>query len=108
MQRITVRKILLAPPLALVYLYKYVISPLTPAACRHLPTCSQYAVDALKLHGPFDGSRLAANRIARCHPWGTSGFDPVPVILIKKIDTKKYDPYAKHYPHSDRLKEHAV
>ena len=66
--------ILLVP----VYFYKYAISPLTPASCRHYPTCSEYALQAIKIHGPFKGVWLASKRIARCHPWGTSGYDPVP------------------------------
>lgn len=66
--------ILLVP----VYIYKYAISPFTPASCRHFPTCSSYAVEAVKIHGPFKGFWLATKRISRCHPWGTSGYDPVP------------------------------
>ncbi len=61
-----------------VYFYKYAISPFTPASCRHIPTCSTYAVEAVKIHGPSKGFWLATKRIARCHPWGTSGYDPVP------------------------------
>lgn len=66
--------ILLVP----VYIYKYAISPLTPASCRHHPTCSEYAVQALKIHGPFKGFWLATRRISKCHPWGTDGYEPVP------------------------------
>lgn len=61
-----------------VYIYKYAISPFTPASCRHYPTCSEYALQAVKIHGPFKGFWLATKRISRCHPWGTSGYDPVP------------------------------
>lgn len=61
-----------------VYIYKYAISPLTPASCRHVPTCSEYALQAVKIHGPFIGFWLATKRILRCHPWGTHGYDPVP------------------------------
>jgi uncharacterized protein len=61
-----------------VYIYKYAISPLTPASCRHIPSCSEYAVQAIKIHGPFKGFMLAVRRISRCHPWGTEGYDPVP------------------------------
>jgi len=71
-----------------VYFYKYAISPLTPASCRHVPTCSQYALEAVKIHGPFKGFWLATRRILRCHPWGTSGYDPVPPkkqIKVEKI-----------------------
>jgi putative membrane protein insertion efficiency factor len=58
--------------------YQYAISPLLPSACRYTPTCSHYAVDALKKHGPFKGLWLSLKRIGRCHPWGGSGYDPVP------------------------------
>ncbi|WP_080902659.1 membrane protein insertion efficiency factor YidD [Parabacteroides sp. Marseille-P3160] len=61
-----------------VYFYKYCISPLTPASCRFVPTCSEYAVQSLRKYGPFKGGWLALKRIARCHPWGGSGYDPVP------------------------------
>ena len=54
------------------------ISPLTPPSCRFTPTCSQYAVEALRKHGPVKGLWLAIRRILRCHPWGGSGYDPVP------------------------------
>ncbi|MBR5824574.1 MAG: membrane protein insertion efficiency factor YidD, partial [Paludibacteraceae bacterium] len=54
------------------------ISPLFPPTCRFTPTCSQYAIEAIKKHGPFKGLWLAVKRIARCHPWGGSGYDPVP------------------------------
>jgi putative membrane protein insertion efficiency factor len=58
--------------------YQSAISPLLPSACRYTPTCSHYAVGALKKYGPFKGFWLAAKRIGRCHPWGGSGYDPVP------------------------------
>ncbi|WP_370445994.1 membrane protein insertion efficiency factor YidD [Porphyromonas macacae] len=61
-----------------IYFYKTVISPLTPPSCRFTPTCSTYAVEALKKHGPFKGLWLTIKRILRCHPWGGSGYDPVP------------------------------
>lgn len=61
-----------------VYFYKYAISPMTPASCRHIPTCSEYAIEALKIHGPIKGIYLGTRRILRCHPWGTHGYDPVP------------------------------
>lgn len=61
----------------IVYFYRYFISPLTNASCRYQPTCSQYALDALRLYGGFKGSWMALKRIGRCHPWGGSGFDPV-------------------------------
>jgi putative membrane protein insertion efficiency factor len=61
-----------------VLMYRYGISPLIPPRCRYVPTCSEYAIEALDIHGPAKGSLLAAGRICRCHPWGGSGYDPVP------------------------------
>jgi hypothetical protein len=61
-----------------VYFYRYAISPLTSPSCRHEPTCSQYAIEAIKIHGPFKGFWLGTIRILKCHPWGTYGYDPVP------------------------------
>lgn len=58
--------------------YQLCISPMLPRSCRFTPTCSQYAVEALRKHGPLKGSWLAIRRILRCHPWGGSGYDPVP------------------------------
>jgi hypothetical protein len=58
--------------------YQTCISPFTPATCRFTPTCSEYARQALKKHGPIKGLWLAVRRILRCHPWGGSGYDPVP------------------------------
>lgn len=64
--------------LALVYFYRSCISPLTPPSCRFVPTCSQYAVEAITKYGPFKGGWLSLKRILRCHPWGGHGYDPVP------------------------------
>ena len=64
--------------IGLVRFYQYGISPFTPVSCRYLPTCSEYALDAVRLHGPLRGGILAFRRISRCHPWGGHGYDPVP------------------------------
>ena len=69
---------------AFVQIYKKFISPLTPASCRYQPTCSSYMLEAIDTHGPVKGLWLGIKRIARCHPWGGSGYDPVP----QKSDTK--------------------
>lgn len=58
--------------------YQRFISVHTPPSCRFTPTCSQYAVEALRKHGPIKGMYLAVKRIVRCHPWGGHGYDPVP------------------------------
>jgi putative membrane protein insertion efficiency factor len=62
----------------LIRFYRSAISPWTPASCRFSPTCSQYALEALAKHGLLKGSWLSLKRILRCHPWGGSGYDPVP------------------------------
>jgi putative membrane protein insertion efficiency factor len=62
----------------LVRAYQLLVSPVLPPACRYLPSCSEYAAEALLEHGALRGSWLAARRLARCHPWGGSGYDPVP------------------------------
>eukprot|EP00439_Symbiodinium_sp_Y106_P089678 s1_g2214.t1 len=64
--------------LGLVQFYRLVISPLLGPRCRHMPSCSEYALDAVRQHGGWRGGWLALSRIARCHPWGSHGFDPVP------------------------------
>jgi putative membrane protein insertion efficiency factor len=71
----TALSFLLALP---VRFYRYFISPLLPPSCRYVPSCSEYALEALKVHGPFAGSWLTLRRLARCHPWGGHGLDPVP------------------------------
>jgi uncharacterized protein len=58
--------------------YKRLVSPFMPRACRFHPTCSEYAAEAVELHGPLRGSALAASRLFRCNPWSAGGFDPVP------------------------------
>ena len=63
-----------------IHLYRYVISPLIGPRCRHLPTCSQYALEAIDKNGAWKGGWLTLSRLLRCHPWGTDGFDPVPDI----------------------------
>ncbi len=72
------REVVIALLLFLIRIYRRYISPLTPPACRFTPTCSQYAMEAIQKHGPIKGLYLAVRRILRCHPWGGSGYDPVP------------------------------
>ncbi|WP_174320874.1 membrane protein insertion efficiency factor YidD [Mycobacterium colombiense] len=62
----------------LIQLYRHMVSPLRPATCRFVPTCSQYAVDALNEYGLIRGSWLAAARLAKCGPWHEGGWDPIP------------------------------
>jgi putative membrane protein insertion efficiency factor len=72
------RKVLIAPFLLLIKFYQLVISPWIGPKCRYTPTCSHYAVEALQKHGLIKGFILSLKRISRCHPWGGSGYDPVP------------------------------
>jgi putative membrane protein insertion efficiency factor len=64
--------------LGLIKLYQNTVSKMLPSVCRFQPTCSQYAFEAIKRHGFIPGSWLAAKRIARCNPFATGGYDPVP------------------------------
>ena len=73
-----VKRIVAFPLILLVRFYQVCISPLKPPSCRFTPTCSQYAIEALRKHGPLKGLYLTVRRILRCHPWGGSGYDPVP------------------------------
>ncbi|MDD2986946.1 membrane protein insertion efficiency factor YidD [Flavobacterium sp.] len=72
------KKIIQFPFIFLIRFYQIVLSPLKPQSCRFHPTCSHYAYQAITKHGIFKGIWLAAKRISKCHPWGKSGYDPVP------------------------------
>jgi putative membrane protein insertion efficiency factor len=71
-----------------IYFYRAAISPLTPPSCRYTPTCSEYAIQAIKKHGIFRGIYLGTKRILSCNPWGGSGYDPVP----EKFSFRKQKP----------------
>lgn len=71
-------RVLAALLIGLIRVYQWTLSPWLGTRCRYEPTCSAYAVEAIRRHGPIRGSWLAAARILRCHPWGRSGYDPVP------------------------------
>lgn len=58
--------------------YQLLLAPVLPPSCRYYPSCSHYAAEAVERHGPWRGSFLALRRLLRCHPWGGSGYDPVP------------------------------
>jgi putative membrane protein insertion efficiency factor len=72
------KKIIQLPFIFLIRFYQAVISPLTPATCRFEPTCSHYSAEAIQKHGVLKGIWLSVKRISKCHPWGKSGYDPVP------------------------------
>ena len=72
------RRILALPFILCVHFYRHCVSPLTPPSCRFTPTCSQYALEALRKYGPLKGLWLTLRRLSRCHPWGGHGHDPVP------------------------------
>lgn len=76
---------------ALVIVYQWTLSPFIGRSCRFEPTCSNYALEALSKHGAIRGGWLTLRRLARCHPWGGWGYDPVP------------EPRAhRHHPHCGR------
>ncbi|HEX6979854.1 MAG TPA: membrane protein insertion efficiency factor YidD [Alphaproteobacteria bacterium] len=64
--------------IAAIRLYQWFIAPLLGPACRFMPSCSEYAREAIEIHGPLAGTWLAVRRLLRCHPWGGEGWDPVP------------------------------
>lgn len=74
----SILKLITFPFIILIKIYQLLISPLFPSACRYTPTCSHYTVEALHKYGLFKGGWLGIKRISRCHPWGGSGYDPVP------------------------------
>lgn len=73
-----VSRFLVKMMVGMISIYKRGISPYMPPSCRFTPTCSTYAIEALQKHGPLRGLWLTVKRICRCHPWGGSGYDPVP------------------------------
>lgn len=73
-----VLRILSLPFIFLIKIYQWVISPMIGPKCRYTPTCSHYTLEAIRKYGPFKGTWLGMKRISRCHPWGGSGYDPVP------------------------------
>lgn len=87
-----------------VYLYQWFISPLKGPTCRHVPSCSSYSIEALRRHGPWQGLRLGTERILRCRPGGTHGYDPVPKLLIKRY--RQPAAGRVRWKRSNRLKEH--
>ena len=72
------KKGLKAVVILLIKIYQKAVSPWTPATCRYNPTCSSYSIDAFQKHGLWKGFVLSIKRIGSCHPWGGSGYDPVP------------------------------
>ena len=77
------RGILIFPFVFLIKIYQFLISPIIGKNCRFNPTCSNYALEALKEHGLFLGMYYSIIRISKCHPWGGSGHDPVPSKKLK-------------------------
>lgn len=76
--KLTPNKVITFPLVFFIKIYQWCISPLLPKNCRYEPTCSNYMVQALHSHGIIKGFWLGLKRIGRCHPWGGSGYDPVP------------------------------
>lgn len=78
-------KILIYPLIFIIKIYQFIFSPLIGKNCRYLPTCSEYAMESLKLHGLLRGSFFAIRRILKCHPFGGHGFDPIPKRKQNKV-----------------------
>jgi uncharacterized protein len=73
----------------LIRIYQAVLSPLLGPSCRHVPTCSNYTIEAIREWGALKGTWLGVKRISKCHPWGTSGYDPVPEKNPPKREEKE-------------------
>ena len=78
-------KIFIYPLIFIIKIYQMILSPLIGKNCRYLPTCSEYVIESLKLHGLLRGSFFAIKRILKCHPFGGHGFDPIPKRKQNKI-----------------------
>ena len=89
----------------LIRFYQIAISPLLGPRCRYIPTCSQYSLEAVHMHGAVRGVWLSAKRICRCHPGGGSGYDPVPCKAVRFISFQQIDSQTLHVavPFRDRL-----
>lgn len=74
------------PFIAVIWAYRVTLSPLVGRHCRFAPTCSRYALEAYRLHGPIRGTRLTVARLLRCHPWCPGGYDPVPIPGVEPAD----------------------
>ena len=83
--------------IALIKVYRFVLSPYIGQHCRFTPTCSQYAIEAIELHGSLKGTWLAARRLSKCHPFHTGGWDPVPESSV-----------SGHESHSDSCKHEFI
>lgn len=91
----------------LIRFYQIAISPMLGPRCRYIPTCSQYSLEAIHTHGAVKGTGLAIRRICRCHPWGGSGYDPLPSKAIHFISFQQIDSQTHHVavPFRDRFNE---
>ena len=78
-------KILIYPLIFIIKIYQFIFSPLIGNNCRYFPTCSEYAIESLKLHGLLRGLFFAIKRILKCHPFGGHGFDPIPKRKQNKV-----------------------
>ena len=88
----TLRAVLILP----IRLYQWTISPLLGVNCRYAPSCSAYAIEAIATHGALRGSWLALKRILRCHPWGGSGYDPVPAARPDRTAACRHAAHQSH------------
>ena len=78
-------KILIYPFIFIIKFYQFIVSPLISKNCRYLPTCSEYSIESLKLHGLLRGLFFSIKRIFKCHPFGGHGFDPIPKTKKNRI-----------------------
>ena len=92
---------------ALLVAYRWTISPLLGRVCRHEPSCSAYATEAIERHGSWRGFWLALSRFSRCHPWGGHGYDPVPRHLDKRYGILSAWKYGRWSPKDVMDQDHS-
>ena len=78
-------RIVTFPLILLIRGYQLIVSPMLGSNCRFMPSCSEYALESLKVYGLIKGTYLTIKRIRKCHPWGSNGYDPIPTKMGKKI-----------------------
>ncbi|MBX3387022.1 MAG: membrane protein insertion efficiency factor YidD [Phycisphaeraceae bacterium] len=96
-RRSPLQRLLAAPFVAAITLYRWTLSPFIGGHCRYFPSCSLYALDAYRSHGVFRATALTFGRLSRCHPWGGKGYDPVPEPRSRAVSSSNLSDQTDHH-----------